>query len=97
MAMNIQDKNVKNLQPMNMGGQGRIAVSGNQAAMRIPPAVLSPTWRFVSPDSRRFGTPIAANRTRHGTYGIGRETGRSVRRELFWISCCHKQDRLQTV
>jgi hypothetical protein len=57
MAMNIQDKNVKNLQPKQMGNQDRIAVSGSQAAMRIPPAVLSPAWRFVSPGSRTVMDP----------------------------------------
>jgi hypothetical protein len=56
MAMNILDQMVKNLQAVN-AKQGRIAVSGNLAGMRIPPAVLSHEWRLGSPGSHAEPDP----------------------------------------
>jgi hypothetical protein len=52
MAMNNLDMNVKSLQIRNAVKQDRIAASGSLAGMRIPPAVLSPEWRLVSPGSQ---------------------------------------------
>jgi hypothetical protein len=51
MAMNILDTMQKTLPNRNAVKQDRIAMSGDVAGMRIPPAVLSPEWRLVSPGS----------------------------------------------
>jgi hypothetical protein len=59
MAMNKLDMNVKTLPTRNAGKQDRIAASGSMAGMRIPPAVLSPEWRLVSPGSQRLPEPTS--------------------------------------
>ena len=57
MAMNKLDKMMKTLQARNTAKQDRIAASGSLVAMRIPPAILSPEWRFVSPGSHTEPEP----------------------------------------
>jgi hypothetical protein len=75
MAKINLDNLVKTLTAGNTAKQDRIAASGNLVAMRVPPAVLSHSWRCVSPGSQTEPEPSSQS-----TIGVATLTGLTAKR-----------------
>jgi len=75
MAKINLDNLVKTLKARNTAKQDRIATSGSLVAMRVPPAVLSYPWRFVSPGSQTEPEPMSRS-----SIGVVTLTGLTAKR-----------------